>query len=212
MDLTVLYQISYGLYVLGAMDGERPVGCVINSVIQVTSENPVLAISLNKDNYTHSAIHNNRRLSLSILSEQTNPNVISAFGFSSSREKDKFDGFSYEIRNGLPILREKCCGALLLDVLSETEMESHTVILARLTDTVALEQLPPMTYSYYHKVIKGSAPKNAPTYQPPVVEKEDGETEEIYVCSVCGYIHHGPLPEEFHCPVCGVDRSHLKKQ
>ena len=51
MDITVLFKLNYGLYVVGAYDGLRPVGCIINTCFQVTSQNPILAISMNKNNY-----------------------------------------------------------------------------------------------------------------------------------------------------------------
>ena len=69
MDMTALYRISYGMYVVGAMDGERPVGCVINTCMQITAEPPTVAISLNHDNYTHSMIEKTGRFSISVISE-----------------------------------------------------------------------------------------------------------------------------------------------
>ena len=84
MDITVLFKLTYGLYVVGAMDSERPVGCVINTCFQVTSQNPILAISLNKNNYTLQAIQRSKRFSLSIIAEETDPTVIGTFGFCSS--------------------------------------------------------------------------------------------------------------------------------
>ena len=79
MDITVLFKLTYGLYVVGAMDGERPVGCVINTCFQVTSQNPILAISLNKHNYTLQAIQRSTRFSLSIIAEEPDSTVIGTF-------------------------------------------------------------------------------------------------------------------------------------
>ena len=89
MDITVLFKLTYGLYVVGCMDGDRPVGCTINTCFQVTSENPILAISLNKNNYTLDAIKRNKRFSLSIIAEESDTSVIGQFGFCSSRTVDK---------------------------------------------------------------------------------------------------------------------------
>ena len=89
MDITVLFKLTYGLYVVGAFDGERPVGCIINTCFQVTSQNPILAISLNKNNYTLEAIRKTKRFSLSILAEDSDATVIGGFGFRSSRDADK---------------------------------------------------------------------------------------------------------------------------
>ena len=105
MDITVLFKLTYGLYVVGAMDGERPVGCVINTCFQVTSQNPILAISLNKNNYTLHAIERSKRFSLSIIAEETDPTVIGTFGFCSSRDNDKYAEYGVEMAGGAPIVK-----------------------------------------------------------------------------------------------------------
>ena len=110
MDLTVLFNLTYGLYVVGAMDGDRPVGCVINTCFQVTSKDPVLAICLNKDNFTNSAIHRNPRFTLSIIAEDTDPLVISVFGFQSSRTADKYADFGCDYADGLPLVKGRFAG------------------------------------------------------------------------------------------------------
>ena len=215
MDLTVLFQISYGMYVVGTSDNGRPVGCVINTFNQITSENPIVAICLNRDNYTYDVIKRTGRFSLSILSEETNPNVIAVFGFSSSREKDKYERFDYDVKDGLPYLRENTCGSLTCQVLSMTDMETHTVVFARLVDTAQGEKYAPMTYSYYHKVIKGKAPKNAPTYQAPAPKEAAPAKKERWVCEVCGYVYEGDLtqePDSYRCPICGADKSRFRKE
>ena len=89
MDITVLFKLTYGLYVVGTFDGERPVGCIINTCFQVTSQNPILAVSLNKNNYTLEAIRKTKRFSLSIIAEDSDPAVIGGFGYRSSRDCDK---------------------------------------------------------------------------------------------------------------------------
>jgi flavin reductase (DIM6/NTAB) family NADH-FMN oxidoreductase RutF len=164
MDTTVLYNLTYGLYVVGAIDGERPVGCIINTCFQVTSENPILAISLNKNNYTLQAIKKSKRFSLSIIAEDTDQLVIPVFGFQSSKDNDKYEDFGYDVVDNVPVVRGKFVGRLILDVLNMVDNETHVVVLARLVDTVKGEGKP-MTYEYYHRVVKGRAPKNAPTYR-----------------------------------------------
>lgn len=165
MDLTVLHKISYGMYILGVSDSGKPTGCVINTFTQVTSENPIIAVCLNKNNYTYEALMRSGKFSISILSEETNRNAIAVFGFASGRDMDKFANVKYEMHNGLPLLKENCCGWLTCEVISSVDAKSHVIVLARLTDTKAGEATKAMTYEYYHTVIKGRAPKNAPTYQ-----------------------------------------------
>jgi flavin reductase (DIM6/NTAB) family NADH-FMN oxidoreductase RutF len=105
-----------------------------------------------------------RKFSISIVSETTPPLVIGTFGFFSSKEKDKFEGFRTGTLDGLPYVDENTCGVLTCEVVSTTDAATHTVILAKVTDAKKLSGTTPMTYAYYHNVIKGTAPKNAPTY------------------------------------------------
>ena len=164
MDLTVLYNLSYGLYVVGAMDtDERPVGCIINTCFQVTSKDPRLAVSINRDNYTYEVIRRTGRFSLSIIAEDTDPMVISMFGFTTSRSRDKYADFGYEVADGTPLVNGKFCGRMILIVEQMVDCGTHFVIIGRLAGTLPGSGKP-MTYAYYHSVIKGRAPKNAPTY------------------------------------------------
>ena len=164
MDLKVLQSLTYGMYVVGALDdGDRPVGCIINTCFQVTSQNPTFAISLNKDNYTTGVLQRNKRFSLSIIAEDTDPMVITFFGFCSSRDRDKYEKFGCTVMDGAPLVHGSFCGRLILDAEQFIDCGTHYVIISRLVNTIAGFGTP-MTYSYYHRVIKGKAPKNAPTY------------------------------------------------
>lgn len=211
MDLKVLYQLTYGLYIVGAFKGGRPVGCVINTCFQVTSENPLLVISVNKDNYTLEAIRENRRFSLSIVAEETQPEIIGKFGFFTGRDTDKYADFGFEVHSHVPCVNGIFAGRLILEAEQCTDCGTHVLVLARLIDTIEGSGTP-MTYAYYHRVIKGKAPKNAPTYQAESKPADSGNIRR-YECQVCHYIAEveGELPEDYTCPVCGVDRSFFKE-
>ena len=210
MDTTVLFKPTYGLYVVGCMDGDRPVGCTINTCFQVTSENPILAISLNKNNYTLDAIKRNKRFSLSIIAEESDTSVIGQFGFCSSRTVDKYADYGYDVVEGAPLVKGTFAGRLILDALTFVDNETHLLVMARLVETVKGEGTP-MTYDYYHRVVKGKAPKTAPTF----VAERDGVKEEPkaakrrYRCNMCGYVAEfdGEMPADYHCPLCRVDSS-----
>lgn len=216
MDITVLFKLTYGLYVVGTFDEGRPVGCIINTCFQVTSQNPIVAISLNKNNYTLEAVRKNTRFSLSILAEDSDPAVIGSFGYRSSRDNDKYEGFGYDTVDGVPVVKGKFAGRLVLDALNFVDNETHYVVFARLVNTVPGEGTP-MTYDYFHRVIKGKAPKNAPTYVEEDAEKEAEEGEKLvadnrkhtYKCIVCGkeVEAEGNLPEDFKCPACKKGRD-----
>ncbi len=212
MDLSVLNEVTYGMYVVSAKEGDRLNGCIINTCMQITSENPIFAISLNKQNLTYEMIKHTGRFALSILSEEVPGSVVAGFGYFSGREKEKFQNVSYQMVDDLPILNQHICGGLIFDVLSVQEMETHAVVFGRLKETVQGEKLEPMSYAFYHRVLKGKAPKTAPTYRAPEAEKPK---QERYVCDICGYVYEGDItkePDDFVCPMCGVSKEHFIKQ
>lgn len=165
MSTNALHNITYGLYVVGCWSDGKPAGCIVNTCFQVTSENPSLAICLNKKNHTLDAIKKHPRFCLSIVSEQTDPLVIGTFGFRSSLDVDKYAEFGYELLNGTPAVKGTFCGRLVVEASQFIDAGTHTIVIGRLIDSQSGSGKP-MTYAYYHEVIKGSAPKNAPTYRP----------------------------------------------
>ena len=213
MDITALRNLTYGLYVVGTNDNGRPTGCIINTCFQVTSENPIVAISMNKNNYTHDIIVRHGKFSLAILAEESDTSLITTFGFQCGRDRNKYTNSDYEWQNDVPILSGKFSGHIICEVLHIADNETHDVIFARVLNTIP-DNGTPMTYAYYHHVIKGKAPKNAPTYiKEENVSPEDPKPNsgKKYVCEVCGYIHEGELPDDFKCPVCQAPRSCFKK-
>ena len=209
----ILRNLSYGLYLIGVEDNGRPCGCIVNTVFQVTSENPIVAISMNKNNYTWELIERTGRFSVSILSEKTRKEVIQKLGFVSGRDHDKYEGIDYTMHQGLPVLNEECSGALLCKVVSMAETPTHMVILASVEDAIELTSNVPMTYRYYHEVIRGGAPKNAPSYIAPEKTEKQAAEAQRWVCDVCGYVYEGDLtkePDSYVCPLCGVDKSHFQ--
>lgn len=198
MDKKILRDISYGMYVVASKNS----GCIINTLSQITSENPIVSISLNKDNYTNGVIKKENSFIVSIISEKTDKNVISTFGFQSSKDIDKFENFRYHKIGETKVLEEETVGYLVCSVIDVIDCETHDIFIGRVIDAKKNNNNVPMTYKYYHEIIKGKAPIKAPTY---IEEKEDG-----YVCDVCGYVHKGQLTDDFVCPICGVDVSHFK--
>ena len=213
MDSNALYNITYGLYVVGCYSDDKPAGCIVNTCFQVTSENPTLAICLNKKNYTLDCIKKNPKFCISIISEDTDPMIISSFGFRSSRDADKYADFGYVDLDGAPAVKGNFCGRLVLDVTDFIDCGTHVIVISKLKDTQDGSGAP-MTYEYYHKLIKGSAPKNAPTYrseqESTTVTKKDVRR---FKCDICGYEVESEtnLPDDFVCPICGFDRSHFKE-
>lgn len=168
MDLSILHNISYGLYLVGASEEGRPVGCIVNTAVQITSDPLTVAVSLSKNNYTLEVIRAIGRFSLSILTEETPQEVIAVFGYRSSRDTDKFDAVPFRWDQMTPLPQAACCGHLICQTLEEVDRGSHVVVFAKVLDALpGASSAAPMTYRYYHQVRKAAAPKNAPTYQAP---------------------------------------------
>jgi flavin reductase (DIM6/NTAB) family NADH-FMN oxidoreductase RutF len=164
MNKSVLYQLSYGVYVVSTWDEGKATGCVANSAMQITSSPATIAVSINHDNYTNQCIQNSGRFALSILGENIDPSVIGTFGFFSGRDINKFDKVAPVIKDFMPVI-PGACGYITCEVIDKMETSTHTVFLGKVLGADTLQQDVPMTYSYYHNVIKGKSPKNAPTYQ-----------------------------------------------
>lgn len=210
MNNSAFRALSYGVYILSTWDNGRPTGCTVNSVMQITSSPATVAVSVNKNNYTHECIERSKKFAVSVLHEESSPDIISTFGFSSGRDTDKFAKVDYIVGGMMPIVKN-AAAYIVCDVEKTLETNTHTVFLGKVTDADVLENKPPMTYAYYHNVVKGKTAKNAPTY---IEEKaEKGK----WVCSVCGYVYDGDtpfeeLPDDFRCPVCKQPKSVFVKK
>ncbi len=213
MNKNAFRQLSYGVYVVSTWDEGRATGCTANSAMQITSEPATIAVSVNHDNYTNECIQKLGRFALSVLGEHSDPATIGIFGFKSGRDCDKFDEVKPEIRGHMPVIPD-ACAYIVCEVVDRMETSTHTVFLGKVVDADILNKDDPMTYAYYHNVIKGKSPRTAPTYIP---EDQESKAEPVYVCSVCGYEYRGDvpfeeLPDDYLCPVCKQPKSVFQKK
>ena len=181
-----LNNLSYGLFVVTAKTSKMN-GCVSNSVVQVTNEPNVLAVSLNKQNLTTQMILETKKLNVSVLDSSTNFELIKHFGFASGKNTDKFEGFKdYKIAaNGIAYITKSVNSYLSLEVFDEKDLGSHIMFFATVSASESLSNLPSVTYADYHAKIKPKPKKKG------------------YICTVCGYVHESDeLPNDFICPIC----------
>lgn len=235
MDLKTLHKISYGMYIVSSRSPQENKinGQIANTVFQITSEPPTIAVSINQQNLTHGYIKESKVLTVSILTTETPLSLIGTFGFKSGRDMDKFAEVRYrQGQNTAPIVEEYCLGYLEGEVIRELDLGSHTLFIARVTEAaITRPEEEPMTYAYYHTVKKGGAPKTAPTYLKETNLKETKEEKQgmdKYVCSVCGYVYDPAvgdpdsdiepgtafedIPDDWVCPVCGVGKDQFEKE
>lgn len=162
MDKNVLRNLSYGVYAVSTLDGDRAVGCIANSIIQVTYD--TVAVSMNHENFTHGCMEKTGKFSISIFGEDIEMNTIAFLGFQSGKDRNKFDKIETITVDGLPVVKNSV-GYLICDLVDKLDTETHTIFLGKITGGEMLsDSKTPMTYDYYHKVKKGNSPKKAPTY------------------------------------------------
>jgi len=165
MNLKVLHNCTYGLYVIGSRKGDRLNGQIANTVFQVTSDPPTVAVSINKQNLTCEFISESKAFTASILSQDTPLSFIGHFGFKSGRDVDKLKDVTYRLgETGAPIVIDHSLAYIEARVVNQVDVGSHTIFIGELVGADVLSEGEPMTYAYYHQVKRGTTPKTAPSY------------------------------------------------
>ncbi len=233
MDLTTLFKISYGMFIISSKKDDKFNGQIANTVMQVTAEPPTLAVCINKQNLTHEYINSSKVFTVSIITENADMPFIGKFGFKSGRNIDKFADTNY--KTGItkaPIVTDFALGYLECELVNSLDCGTHTMFVGKIIEAQLLNNEPPMTYAYYHLIKKGKSPKTAPTYVSPdktAVKHENKEEKKMdkYRCVVCDYIYDPAqgdpdsgvqagtifeaLPDDWVCPVCGADKTQFEK-
>lgn len=193
LDPTALFTLSYGLYVLTAREGDRDLGCIVNTVTQLT-ENPTrIAVSVNKQNFTNEVIQRTGVFNVSVLTEAAPMDLFRRFGFQSGRDVDKFAGRADPVsENGLRYIDGPANALISGKVEQAIDCGTHMLYIALVTEARKLSDAPSMTYAYYFANVK-------PKPQPKPAEKP----RRGFVCRICGYFYEGDeLPPDFICPLC----------
>lgn len=165
MNPKALHKISYGLYVVSAHRDEAINGQIANTVFQITSQPATLAVSINKNNYTHECIETCGSFVVNVLNENTPMTFIGRFGFRCGRDIEKFDNIKYRLSHlGNPILEEHSIAYLEANVDKVIDVDTHRLFIGKVVDGDIISDGEPMTYAYYHLAKKGKSPKAAPTY------------------------------------------------
>ena len=188
-DLTALFLIGYGLYVVTSNDGKKDNGLIVNTVTQLTDTPNRVAVNINKANYSHHIIKQTGILNVNCLSVDAPFSVFERFGFQSGRTVDKFEGITpVRSDNGLVILPKYINAAISLKVEQYVDLDTHGMFICSVTEARVMNDKETMTYTYYQNNVK---------------PKPDTEGKKGFVCKVCGYIYEGDvLPDAFICPLC----------
>lgn len=188
-DLSALFNIGYGLYVVTSNDGKKDNGLIVNTVTQVTNTPNRIAVTINKENYSHHVIKQTGVMNINCLSTDAPFAVFETFGFKSGRNTDKFaDCTPLRSDNGLVFLPRYINSFMSLKVEQYVDLDTHGMFICSITESRVISQTETMTYTYYQNNVK---------------PKPETEGKKGYVCKICGYVYEGDeLPDDFICPLC----------
>ena len=188
-DLTALFNIGYGLYVVTSNDGTRDNGLIVNTVTQVTNTPNRIAVCINKANYSHHIIKQTGIMNVNCLDISAPFSLFQRFGFQSGRTVDKFDGFEpLHSQNGLAFLPRHINSFMSLKVERYVDMDTHGMFICTVTEARVMNKNETMTYTYYQNNVK---------------PKPETAGKKGYVCKVCGWVYEGEtLPDDIVCPLC----------
>ena len=197
-DLRALFNIGYGLYVVTSNDGKKDNGCIVNTVSQVTSSPNRIAVTINKDNYTHHVVQQIGIMNVNCLSVKAPFAIFEKYGFQSGRTVDKLaDVEEMRSDNGLRFLPQYINAFFSLKVENYMDLGTHGMFICSITEARVINKDETMTYTYYQNNVK---------------PKPETEGKKGYVCKVCGYVYEGDeLPDDFVCPLCKHGAADFEK-
>jgi flavin reductase (DIM6/NTAB) family NADH-FMN oxidoreductase RutF/rubredoxin len=228
MDLKSMHKMSYGVYVVTSGKEGRCNGQIANTAVQISSQPPTVAVSINKQNFTHEIIKETGVFAVSVLSETAPLSFIGDFGFRCGRQVDKFDGVEYKVGKTVArIVSNYAVAYFEAKVIDQIDAKTHTLFVGEIVDAEVLSDEAPMTYDFYHKIKRGTTPKSAPTYTQP--EKKEETTDEAkYICTICNYTYDPvlgdpdsavpagtpfeKLPKTWVCPICGAPKNRFERR
>ena len=193
----IIRKITQGMYVLTTKDG----GCIVDAVSQISAgDNPLVAVAVMKNNYTNELMKNNDTFALSVIGKDTNPEIIKTFGFNSMRDINKFENIDITNIDGINIINNTL-GYMICKKIDSIDNDTHTLFIGKLIEADLFEDKEAMSYTYYQE------------HKDELLKVTTDEGKTAWICSVCGYIYYGDeLPDNFECPVCGVNKTFFDKK
>ncbi len=197
MNTKILQKITQGMYVLTTDNG----GCVVDAVSQVSgSDNPLIAVSVMKKNYTNELLKNNTKFCLSVLGMDVNPEIIKTFGFNSMRDLDKFQNIETNNVDGLKVIKDSL-GYMECEIVDSIDNDTHTLFIGRLINSVLYQDSDAMSYQYYQE------------HKDDLLKIKTNNNQTAWICTLCGYVYYGEeVPNDFKCPICGAGKEVFRKK
>lgn len=194
-DKTITRKITQGMYIITTKGG----GCCVDSISQISSgENPLIAVAINKKNYTNELIKNNNQFAISIIGLNTNPEIIKIYGLNSMRDFDKFANSDTVEIDGLNIIKDSL-GYLICEKVETIENDTHTLFIGKLVGCDKFKDEDPMSYGYYQE------------HKEELLKIKTAAGKTAWICTVCGYIYYGDsIPNDYTCPICGMEKEYFE--
>ena len=203
MDLSALFKITYGLFVVGVESNGKLNGCIINTASQVTAEPPRVIITMQKANLTSDMVREKGSCALSVLSRSCSMDIIKNFGYQSGRQADKFLNIPY-VLDALhnPLLKEAITATVSLKIEKTVDVDTHWLFICSVEDCAVQDDSQSLTYEDYRVLKDGGS----------LLEPQTGPRKKKYVCPICHYVYDGDvpfedLPDDFVCPICNAPKS-----
>jgi flavin reductase (DIM6/NTAB) family NADH-FMN oxidoreductase RutF len=146
------WSVSYGLYLVSSIDGDKMNGQICNTLFQITSDPPRVAIGINHQNLTHEYIEKSGVFAASVLGEDDH-RIVHRFGYRSGRDFDKFKGVPiFRGKTGCPIY-ENAVAYIECTLIRDktTDAGTHSIFIGDVVGGARLREDVPMTYSFYHE-------------------------------------------------------------
>jgi len=193
----IVRKISQGMYVLTTNGG----GCIVDAVMQASAgDNPLIAVSVMKNNYTNELIKKNDSFALSVLGMDVNPEIIKTYGFNSMRDINKFENIDVTEIEGINVINDSL-GYMICEKVDSMDNDTHTLFIGRLIEADVFEDGREMTYGYYHE------------HKDELLKMTTSNGKTAWVCTICGYVYYGEeLPSNFKCPICSVPSNLFEKK
>jgi rubredoxin/flavin reductase (DIM6/NTAB) family NADH-FMN oxidoreductase RutF len=228
MKTNPLQFITYGMYIVSSLDGDRYNGQIANTLIQVTNDPVTIAISINKANLTHEMIMKSGLFSVSLLERDTPLKLVGKFGFKSGRLENKFLDTEYRVlSSGCPVVTNNSLCYFGARLINRLDCGSYSLFLGEVNEMTILKQGKALTYEHYHLDKCGTTPDTAPTF----IQNEGKDNKCVdlpkYRCTVCNYVYNpakgdvdggippgtafDDIPDSWVCPICGVGKSQFVK-
>ena len=196
-NIKITRKITQGMYVLTTKDG----GCIVDAVSQISSgDNPLIAVSVMKTNYTNELLKKNDKFALSVLGKTVNSEIIKTFGFNSMRDINKFENIETTLVDDVNVIDDSL-GYMICEKIDSIDNDTHTLFIGKLIEADLYKNEEAMSYQYYQE------------HKEELLKVTTENNKTAWMCTICGYIYYGDnIPDDFQCPTCGVGPDYFNKK